>query len=130
MRTELLRHFGREVLVEPQLHIDRCQLAQLGLSTPRQLLLLSCDVRPSASRCELTETYSPIAIDIAPATSPATPATRAVSGDAEDARTPMIRLAVDTMASSDPSTGARIASGRSGDSLHATGNRDSLFRPT
>jgi hypothetical protein len=61
----------------------------------------------SASRCELTETYSPTAIDIAPATKPATPAMRAASREAEDAKTPIMRLAVDTIASSDPSTAAR-----------------------
>src|SRR5450631_4561428 len=61
----------------------------------------------SASRCELTETYSPTAIDIAPATSPAIPAIRMAPWEAEDARTPIMRLAVDTMASFDPSTAAR-----------------------
>src|SRR5664279_5373757 len=61
----------------------------------------------SASRCELTETYSPTAIDIAPATSPAIPAIRMAPWEAEDTRTPIMRLAVDTMASFDPSTAAR-----------------------
>src|SRR5579863_10035588 len=61
----------------------------------------------SASRWELTDTYSPTAIDIAPAARPATPATRMAPVDAEDAATPIIRLAVETMASSDPSTAAR-----------------------
>ena len=61
----------------------------------------------SASRCELTDTYSPAAIDIAPATRPATPAIRMAVFDADDAATPIIRLAVDTMASLDPSTAAR-----------------------
>ena len=61
----------------------------------------------SASRCELTETYSPTAIDIEPATRPATPATRMAPLGAEDAATPIIRLAVETIASSDPRTAAR-----------------------
>jgi hypothetical protein len=61
----------------------------------------------SASRCELTETYSPTAIDIAPATRPATPVTRVASLEADDAATPIIRDAVETIASSDPSTAAR-----------------------
>src|ERR1051325_5214372 len=61
----------------------------------------------SASRCELTETYSPTAIDIDPATRPATPATKMASVEAEDAATPIMRLAVDTIASSDPSNAAR-----------------------
>jgi hypothetical protein len=60
----------------------------------------------SASRFERTETYSPTAMDIAPATNPATPAIKTASFDADDAATPIIRLAVQTMASSDPSTAA------------------------
>src|ERR1700730_14172794 len=61
----------------------------------------------SASRCELTDTYSPTAIDIDPATMPATPAIRIASLDAEEAATPIMRLETDTIASSDPSTAAR-----------------------
>ena len=61
----------------------------------------------SASRCELTERTSPVAIDMAPATRPATPATRTARAGASDAATPTIRLAVETMASFDPSTAAR-----------------------
>src|SRR5471032_1115850 len=61
----------------------------------------------SASRCELTDTYSPTAIDIEPATSPATPATIIVPLVADDAATPIIKLAVETIASSEPSTAAR-----------------------
>src|SRR5271157_3222630 len=66
----------------------------------------------SESRCELTETYSPTAIDIDPATRPATPATRMAPFEAEEAATPIMRLAVDTIASSDPSTAARNQSER------------------
>src|SRR6185295_12771810 len=61
----------------------------------------------SASRCELTDTYSPAAIDIDPAKRPATPATRTASFEAEDAATPIIRLEIETIASSEPSTAAR-----------------------
>src|SRR5450432_4817287 len=61
----------------------------------------------SASRCELTETNSPTAIDNEPATKPATPATKIDSFDADDAATPIIKLAVETIASSAPSTAAR-----------------------
>ena len=61
----------------------------------------------SASRCELTDTYSPTAIDIDPATRPATPAIKMASFDAEDAATPIMRLAVETIASSEPRTAAR-----------------------
>ena len=61
----------------------------------------------SESRCELTDTYSPAAIDKAPATRPARPATRIVLRVAADAATPIIRLAVDRIPSSAPSTAAR-----------------------
>ena len=62
---------------------------------------------PSVSDCELTETYSPAAIDIAPATSPAAPAISAsFCVDAADA-TPRIRLAVEMIPSFAPSTAAR-----------------------
>ena len=53
----------------------------------------------SESRCALTETYSPTAIDIEPATRPATPAIKMACFDAEAAATPIMRLAVDTIAS-------------------------------
>jgi hypothetical protein len=46
-------------------------------------------------------------MDIAPAANPATPATNTASFDAEAAATPIMRLAVETMASSDPRTAAR-----------------------
>jgi hypothetical protein len=46
-------------------------------------------------------------MDIAPATNPATPAIKMATWEAEEAATPIIRLAVETMASSDPSTAAR-----------------------
>lgn len=62
----------------------------------------------SVSDWELTETYSPAAMDKAPATSPAPPAIRtALLGDPA-AATPTIRLAVETMPSFAPSTAARI----------------------
>src|SRR5690349_99376 len=61
----------------------------------------------SVSACELTDTYSPAAIDNAPATMPATPATT-MSRRAEDAAaTPTIRLAVEMMPSLAPRTAAR-----------------------
>src|SRR5512134_158741 len=61
----------------------------------------------SVSACEWTETYSPAAIDMAPATSPATPLTSTVPWLEPAAATPMTRLAVETMPSLAPSTAAR-----------------------
>src|SRR3546814_6890261 len=61
----------------------------------------------SASPCELTDTYSPAAIDIAPATSPAMPVTRIDDCAAPAAATPAIRLAVETMPSLAPRIAAR-----------------------
>jgi hypothetical protein len=46
-------------------------------------------------------------MDIAPATNPATPATKMATFGADEAATPIMRLAVETMASSEPSTAAR-----------------------
>src|SRR3954467_3308656 len=61
----------------------------------------------SASRCELTDTYSPAAIDRAPATRPAMPAVITALVDAPEAATPNTRLAVETMPSLAPRTAAR-----------------------
>jgi len=61
----------------------------------------------SVSDWELTETYSPAAIDMAPATRPATPASRISLLTAAAAATPRIKLAVEMMPSLAPSTAAR-----------------------
>ncbi len=61
----------------------------------------------SVSRWEATETYSPAAIDMAPATSPAMPAVRTASGDAPLPATPTMMAAVDTTPSLAPRTAAR-----------------------
>src|SRR6476620_8779836 len=61
----------------------------------------------SASRCELPETYSPAAIESAPATNPAIPAVTIAVPDAPDAATPSTRLAVERIPSLAPSTAAR-----------------------
>ena len=55
----------------------------------------------------LTDTYSPAAIDMAPATKAAMPDNNMDSPVAPDAAIPVIRLAVDTMPSLAPSTAAR-----------------------
>ncbi|KAG1241987.1 hypothetical protein G6F46_015450 [Rhizopus delemar] len=69
-----------------------------------------CSMRRSAasvSACERTETYSPAAMDSAPATSPANPDVKMAPCVACAAATPVIRLAVETMPSLAPSTAAR-----------------------
>jgi len=61
----------------------------------------------SASRCVLTDTYSPPAMDNAPATMPATPAMNSATESLVAPATPNTRPAVDTMPSLAPSTPAR-----------------------
>lgn len=61
----------------------------------------------SVSACELTETYSPAAIDSAPATMPAIAATSTGPRPACAAATPMTRLLVEIRPSLAPSTDAR-----------------------
>lgn len=56
---------------------------------------------------ELTDTYSPAAIDMAPATSPATPATTTLPREDSAAATPTNRLAMETIPSLAPMTAAR-----------------------
>jgi hypothetical protein len=59
------------------------------------------------SRWVLTETYSPTAIDMAPALRPANPAVSRAPCPAPAAATPMTKPLVDTMPSLAPSTPAR-----------------------
>src|ERR1700730_12723891 len=61
----------------------------------------------SVSDWECTETYSPAAIDMAPATRPATPVTTICAWLAPDAAIPTTRLEVETMPSLAPSPAAR-----------------------
>ena len=90
----------------PRGYVDRRQFRPLGLvgATP---CARARGPRCSVSACELTETYSPAAMDMAPATSPATPATRTLAPGRPAAATPRTRLAVDTMPSLAPMTAAR-----------------------
>src|SRR5690606_29998684 len=62
---------------------------------------------------ERTDTYSPAAIDMAPATVPAMPAERIAPGVPPPAATPTTRPATDTMPSLAPSTAARSQPARS-----------------
>ena len=106
-RAELLGDLARERGVEAATDVDlREPSSSASGCSASSRFSFSMSAR-SASRCELTETYSPTAIDIAPATSAATPATRIAVGVAEEAATPIIRLAVETIASFDPRTAAR-----------------------
>ena len=59
------------------------------------------------SRCVLTETYSPKAIDTAPAARPAIPAVRIGAFSTVAAATPTTMPAVETMPSFAPKTPAR-----------------------
>ena len=61
----------------------------------------------SLSRCDDTDTYSPSAIDTAPATNPAMPAVRMAVRVELAAATPSSRAAVEMMPSFAPSTIAR-----------------------
>lgn len=61
----------------------------------------------SVSFCELTETNSPPAIDSAPATTPARPATSSCPRVADAPATPMTRPAVERIPSLAPRTAAR-----------------------
>ena len=60
-------------LERPRLQVDRGQLLLLALGVTAELVSARrARSARSASACELTETYSPAAIEAAPATSPAT----------------------------------------------------------
>src|SRR5579864_3279997 len=61
----------------------------------------------SASACDLTDTYSPAAMDMAPATRPATPATMTLPCVVLVAATPSSKLEVDRIPSFAPNTAAR-----------------------
>src|SRR3989344_2333092 len=82
---------------------SRCSAFGLLASSARSRARSACSV----SAWECTETYSPAAIDIAPATSPAMPVTISEAWLALAAATPINRLAVETMPSLAPRTAAR-----------------------
>ena len=103
---ERLGNLQRQVGRETSAFVDAGELAQL----PSRSALSSCSSSrrsaASESRCELTDTYSPAAIDSAPATSPAIPAVTIAVPEDPDAATPSTRLAVETIPSLAPSTAA------------------------
>ena len=96
---ELLGHFLCELRVDTALNVD------VGKLLPLERHVLPSRVPGglalSVSDWELTDTYSPAAIDIAPATSPATPASRMSPCFDAAAATPTMRLAVETIARSE-----------------------------
>ena len=97
----------RELPVQPTFLIDLGELFQLVFRVAGELVGLAAMSASSVSRCELTEPNSPAAIESAPATSAAIPATSIADRSALAATTPMSRLAVETMPSCAPSTAAR-----------------------
>src|SRR5215469_9389416 len=107
LRHQLLGNLPRKSWFETSLDVD------LGSSSFSDSTLSLSSLRSrarsarSVSDCELTDTYSPVAIDMAPATKPATPATRTAFFVAAAAATPTIKLAVDRMPSLAPNTAAR-----------------------
>src|SRR5579863_4242448 len=80
-----------------------CSPLSSARSSARSRLRSACSV----SACECTDTYSPAAIDMAPATRPATPATNTLLRVPCAAATPSTRLAVERMPSFAPKTAAR-----------------------
>ena len=105
--TQLGGHLLRQPAREATLQVDRGQLLLLALGVTAELSLLDRQVGPLASACELTETYSPAAIEAAPATSPAVPAVRIAARVESAEATPTMIAAVETMPSLAPSTAAR-----------------------
>ena len=90
------------------LDVDFGKLIELSLGAFLNSLRSRARSACSVSDCELTDTYSPAAIDMAPATSPATPAIKTSLCFADGAATPTIKLAVEMMPSLAPSTAALI----------------------
>ena len=84
------------------------QFVHLGIGLQFQLLAFSCtSIARSVSRWVLTDTYSPTAIDSAPAASPAMPAVSTGPRSAVAAATPITMPAVETIPSLAPKTAAR-----------------------
>jgi hypothetical protein len=78
-RAELLNDFHGELLIEARLRKSAPTRSSSARGRPASSRVSRATSARSASRWELTDTYSPTAIDIDPATSPATPATRMAS---------------------------------------------------
>jgi hypothetical protein len=95
-RYQLISHLMREIGRTAAINVDfeGCSHSNSGwvvnsARSPRELARSEWDG-------ELTETYSPAAVDMAPAMSPARPATSDSEVAAEAAAPPTIRFAVET----------------------------------
>jgi hypothetical protein len=107
MRHQLLRHFRCQFPIATPRKIDRREFIAFHFLIRRKTLASSAKSASSMSFCELTDTYSAAAIAIAPATRPAKPARKMCPRDECAAATSSMRLAVETIPSSAPSTVAR-----------------------
>ena len=75
MGHQLIRDLFRERRIDSPPDVNSRQLFRLALTVRLQFVRSCSSSACSLSACECTETYSPAAIDIPPATRPATPAT-------------------------------------------------------
>ncbi len=82
---------------ESALLVDTGKLLNFIVAAFGELLCLAREVGLLVSVCELTDTYSPAAIDMAPATRPANPAITTAWCAAPAAATPTRMDAVETM---------------------------------
>ena len=78
-RHELLGDLPRKGPIDTALHVDLGKPSNSNAALSRSSLRSRARSACSVSDCELTDTYSPAAIDMAPATSPATPAIKTAS---------------------------------------------------
>jgi len=107
MRHQLRRDLPGQGFFKTAPHIYPRQLVGLAARIGPQFPALPRQIRASESACELTDTNSPAAIDMAPATSPERPAINTLSRDECALATPMIKLAVESSPSLAPSNAAR-----------------------
>ena len=87
--------------------VEGGQFGQFVLRAVRELAFLLSELREFAVALAGDETYSPRAIDTAPATSPASPAVKMGPRDEVAPATPMTMPATETIPSLAPSTAAR-----------------------